>query len=190
MVPVLVAPPLASPVPTPEMKTHLRIDFADDDDHIEGLIAAATAHLDGYDGILGRCLITQTWAISLEGWPWCTFRLPFPQVSSVVLKFLDASGVEQEVDASDYQVVEMPLGTEVRFNAGFERPQLFDQNVTPVTATMVAGYGGADAVPPPIKTAIMMMAAHWYEKREAASGGSEMPFGVNALIAPYRRVGP
>jgi uncharacterized phiE125 gp8 family phage protein len=47
-------------------------------------------------------------------------------------------------------------------------------------------------VPAPLKVAIMLIAANWYENREAVNVGnitSEMPMGVAALIAPYSRVG-
>ena len=57
---------------------------------------------------------------------------------------------------------------------------------------MVAGYGGADDVPQAIRTAAAMLVAHWYRNREAVNVGnitSELPLGVQSLIAPYRRVG-
>ena len=59
--PVLVTPPAETPVSRTEAKAHLRVDGTGDDDLIDGLIDAAVAHLDGYTGILGRCMVTQTW---------------------------------------------------------------------------------------------------------------------------------
>ena len=58
-----------------------------------------------------------------------------------------------------------------------------------VTLTMVAGYGAAADVPYSIRQAILLMVAHWFVNREAASPVSlkELPLGVAALLSPYRR---
>jgi len=52
-------------------------------------------------------------------------------------------------------------------------------------------FGGADQgpVPPPLKFAVLMLAAWWYEQREAAlTGGAaaEVPFGVAQIVNVYR----
>lgn len=47
-------------------------------------------------------------------------------------------------------------------------------------------------VPGALRQAIMMLAAHFYENREATSfdgRANEMPFGFLSLISPYRRWG-
>ena len=55
-----------------EMKAHIRQD-SDVEDAEDGailtFIAAATGKLDGRDGLLGRCLITQTWILKLDRFP-------------------------------------------------------------------------------------------------------------------------
>jgi uncharacterized phiE125 gp8 family phage protein len=67
--PVLVTPPVAAPVSLAEAKAHLRVDFDDEDALISGLIDAATQHLDGWSGVLGRALMPQTWEMSLDRFP-------------------------------------------------------------------------------------------------------------------------
>lgn len=52
-------------------------------------------------------------------------------------------------------------------------------------------YGGEDAeeIPPALVEAVLQLAAHWYENREATLigvSGQELPFGVRAIIAEYR----
>lgn len=69
LAPVRVTPPAEPPVSLEEAKAHLRVDFGDDDLYVAGLIEAATAHLDGWSGILGRALVTQTWRQDLCGFP-------------------------------------------------------------------------------------------------------------------------
>lgn len=64
----LVAGPSLPVVSLDEAKAHLRVSHDDEDDLIRGLIAAATAYLDGLDGVLGRALSPQTWrAVYREG---------------------------------------------------------------------------------------------------------------------------
>lgn len=49
---------------------------------------------------------------------------------------------------------------------------------------------GGGTVPPTIKHAIMMLAAHWYNQRESVSGTQmhEVPDTLQALIKPYRKL--
>jgi hypothetical protein len=46
-----------------------------------------------------------------------------------------------------------------------------------------------DAVPPALVEAVLQLAAHWYENREASLVGvgvTPIPFGVEAIVAEYR----
>lgn len=66
--------------------------------------------------------------------------------------------------------------------------------VTVITATnrsideLMDGNGGE--VPIPLKHAMMMLGAHWYNQRESVSGVQmhEVPDSLQALIKPYRRL--
>ncbi len=58
----LVTPPTADLVPLADMKAYLRVDHDDEDTLIGDLTAAAVAYLDGWGGVLGRCIMPQTWA--------------------------------------------------------------------------------------------------------------------------------
>jgi len=94
MIPYLVTPPASLPVELAAMKAHLRVAHDDDDADIEAKQAGAVAMLDGYGGILGRCIMPQEWAIDVTG--------PGPHL----LPFPDASGVAAEAEGD-------PLGVEV-----------------------------------------------------------------------------
>ncbi len=52
--------------------------------------------------------------------------------------------------------------------------------------------GNAGVFPTPLKQAIMMLAAHWYNQRESVSTTQmhQVPDSLQALIKPYRRLGP
>lgn len=186
------APPAV--VSLEEIKRHVvAVDFTDDDTLLGVLVQAATDHLDGWSGILGRCLVSQEWRQDFSCWPRCgDLRLPFPDVASVVVKYSDADDGEQTVSASFYEVLSDARSAFVRFTDLFAPPALFDQRSDPVRVSFTAGYGAAADVPAALKVAIMMLAAHWYQNREAVSVGdtaTPVPMAVDALIAPYRRVG-
>lgn len=191
--PIRITPPAASPVSIDEARAHCRVDSDDDDAVISALIDTAVSHLDGWSGVLGRCLIDQDWRVSLRDWPVCrVIRLPFPDVSAATVKYFDAANAEQTVAADVVTLLEDERGAFVRFSDGFSFPSVYDDRDDGVRVEFTAGYGAAAAdVPQSIKTAILLMVAHWYNNREASaeSQSSEIPFGVSALIAPFRRVG-
>lgn len=187
--PVLVTPPAAEPVTLSDTKEFARVDHSGHDTLIQGLITAAIAYLDGHGGILGRCMINQTWRQDYAAWS-SILRLPFADISSVTVKYFDTLNAEQTVSSSHYELREDHLGAYVRFLEGFTSPSLYDDRSDRVRITLVAGYGAAaDDVPETIRTAIKMLVSHWYDNNPAGEASQEIPFGVSALLAPNRRVG-
>lgn len=52
-------------------------------------------------------------------------------------------------------------------------------------------YGGSDQepIPPSLHEAVCLLAAHWYENREASLIGisaQDLPFGVSSIVNEYR----
>jgi uncharacterized phiE125 gp8 family phage protein len=188
--PILITPASVEPVTTAEAKAWMWVEHANDDTLIASMVTAAIAHLDGYTGILGRCIVNQTWRQDYTGWTG-DLRLPFPDVSSVTVKYFDSVNAEQTVAAANYELIEDDGGALVRFITNWTGPNLYDDRSDRVRVTLVAGFGAAEVnVPTPIKSAIKALVAHWYANREAASGQAmaEVPLGVSAMIAPYRRM--
>ncbi|MFQ6553400.1 phage head-tail connector protein [Aestuariibius insulae] len=183
LVPQLVTPPAELPVSLEMAKEQAEIDFDDRDALIQAFIGAATAHLDGYSGILGRCLVSQEWRQDFACWG--TLRLPFPDVSSVEVSYIDAAGVRQTIDTADYQIAAEPGGPVVRF-VRRSYPAVFYDDVAPISVTFQAGYGTAEDVPWSLRVAILQHAAAMFEYRESLADRIE-PTGVyEMLIAPYR----
>jgi hypothetical protein len=81
MTPYLVTPPASLPVTLDAMKAHLRVVHDSDDADIAAKQAGAVAMLDGWGGVLGRCIMPQVWAVDVTG-PG-PHRLPFPDASDV-----------------------------------------------------------------------------------------------------------
>lgn len=184
--PTLKTPPAEQPVTLSEVKAHCVVDFSDDDTLLTGLIGAAVAHLDGFRGILGRAIITQTWSLS-QARLRRDFTLPVPDVSAVSITYVDADGVEQSVPSEHVSVYPVASGSRVVISSDFSAPALESGNAAPVTVDFTCGYGAAADVPQSIKLAIYMLVATWYEERTDGEEKS-VPSWFNAVISPVRWV--
>ncbi len=191
MKPIRVTAPAVKPVTLEELKEAARVDFNDDDTILGVYLDAAIDHLDGWSGILGRAIVNQDWKITAALWPSFGFVLPFGDVSAATIKYVDVSGLEQTLPDTDYEIVETATGAMIRYRNTFDRPALSNDTLEAIQITFTTGYGAdATKVPPSIKVAILLLAAHWYENREATSALDirKMPHAVDALITPHRRV--
>ena len=190
MHPVLVTPPVLKPVDMAELRTHCRLQEGEDDAALAGFLAAAVAYLDGWRGILGRCMISQTWDVSYQAAAH-RLRLPFPDVQSVVVKCRGADGVEQTIDAAEHTLSADAAGSLVYFRPGLIWPDLDHDLPDPIRISVTAGFGDdPTAVPEHLKQAIKMMVAHWLLFRELGSPEplKEITMGVTSLIATYRHI--
>ena len=152
-----------TPVSLDEIKRHLRIDHDDDNDLLLELNATATAELDGYDGVLGRCLGAQTWVLHLPCFPRGRLQLPLPPLIDVVsIEYVDTDGVSRTVSAADYVVLDGAIAA-VDLASGKSWASTARQ-ARAVSITFIAGY---DPAPEPIKAAIKLMVGDLYANPEA-----------------------
>lgn len=166
-VPVRVTPPVGQVVTTPDLKAALRVDGNESDALIAAYEAAAVAHLDGYRGVLGRCILPQQWAVTYGQAG--TYRLPLPDVTAVSAEDADGQPVEAALSHD-------ALGSLVTLAA-------------PATVTLTAALP-AEALAA-VRQAIRLLVGHWHENRETVVTGTiatELPLSVAALIGPIRRV--
>lgn len=181
--------PSSLPVSLEEAKRHCRVEFSDDDLEIKALMQAATDYLDGPNGVLGRAIVSQEWALDLPAWPE-DFMLPVEPVSGVAITYWDEAGVERELAADSFNLASWPSNrTLFSWSNGFQKPLLDISRANPVRLVITAGFGGPDAVPSGLKVAISMLVAHWYLNREAVAKGSsmaELPLAVSALLSRWR----
>lgn len=162
----LITAPAESPVTLAEAKAHLAVTHSLDDTLIQLYIDAATSHLDGAEGTLGRCLVTQTWEWVADSFPASPIRLPLPPLQSVTsVSYVDADGNTQVVDSSGYVVDSANQPGWVVPVSGWPAT-----GTTPNAAIVrfVAGYGDAADVPAAIKAAILLYVGDAYANREAA----------------------
>jgi uncharacterized phiE125 gp8 family phage protein len=198
LVPVRTAAPAQAPITLDQAKQHLRVLHDDEDEYIADLIEAATDYLDGYSGVLGKALITQTWRQDFDSfWDGCSYssalRLPLGPVQSVSsVTYYDAANSLQTLSASVYELLTDGLGPYVALVAGQSWPAIYGR-AGAVRVTWVAGYGATpEAVPARIRTLIKLLVGHWYENREAVTVGNtqavELPLAAQALITTSRSI--
>ena len=184
---VQTSAPGTEPVTTAEAKSHMRVDISDDDTLIGSLITAAREYV---EGATRRSLITQTWRLNLDAWPGGNeISLPKPPLQSVsALIYLDEDGTQATMSTSMYIVDTDSQPGRIVLAYGESWPSLTLYPANPIQITFVAGFGDAASdVPQHLRQAILMLATHWYENREAAGPKlDEIPFAVESLIYLYR----
>ena len=181
--------PSEEPLTTAEAKSHLRVDFTDDDTLIDALVVAAREYGEGFTG---RAFVTQTWDYFADRFPADNgaIYLPRPTLQSVTtLKYVDTDGTQQTLASSKYRV-------DINSEPGRVTPAYGEEwpSIRPVTNAVEvrfkAGYGDAGTdVPDQIKQAILFLVGHMYEHREAVITGtivSKVPMATEYMLWPYR----
>ena len=181
---ILLTAPAVEPLSLAEAKAFLRVEHADDDDVIAALISASRIHVEAQTR---RALITQNWRLTIDNWP-ADGRLkvaPAPLRELAAARVYDVGGAAHPIDTNSFVV---DAGASVLAFAPWALPPP-GRIAAGIELDVVAGYGDAASdVPEPLRQAIRMLTAHWYDNRGlAASGaGAILPMTVAALIAPYR----
>ena len=181
----LVTGPEQEPITLEEVKAQLRLDFDDDDALVRRLIIAARMWVEGQTK---KALVSQTWDQNIDwGWP---VRCAMPHIAFEKNPVISVSSITYESGASprptlasdQYIVVSRKHGSYISPSYGAQWPTPREVPDA-ITVRFVAGY---TSVPEPLKHAIHMLVAHWYEYREVVGTGQEIPYAVEALISPYR----
>lgn len=169
----------ASIVSLTDAKAHLRIDHDEDDVLVSALVSAATETVSARTGVV---LGAETWAFSVgpqDG----ALVLPVAPVRSITsISYIDRDGATLAADTDDFRLYADP-----------HRPWIEPVTAWPVVADRpdaitVTVAAGLTSLPDALRVAVMMLAGHWYQHREAASDGvAELPLGVAELIEPWVR---
>jgi uncharacterized phiE125 gp8 family phage protein len=188
---LLVTPPAAEPLLLDEAREHLRVDTDDEDALIASQLVAARMHI---ETITGRQLLPATWELQIDGFPDEPITLPrSPVISVESIAHLDGTGALQTLPPTDYQLLagSSPTSDPAQVVPAFGRtwPGVVAMP-NAVRVRFVAGYADEDAVPQPLKAAILLVLGDLYANREAQVPGAAMQLSANpaveALLAPYR----
>lgn len=198
----VIQPPAAEPVDLPTARQHCRVDASYDDNLLAMYVTSARLWAEAF---LNRALFTQklqyaiTWAppptatplvpqsliVFPLNWPPLVKRpIELPRAPTQSVEQITWGPLEdmQPADPDDYT---LNLGVEPGYVA--VKPQLLPQ--IPQQSMIIdytSGYDDSDpdAVPMPIRHAILLLTAWLYEQRGDVAG--DMPAFARNLMAPYR----
>lgn len=183
--PPVVVTPASDPVSLAELKTAAHITHSTEDDFLTDTIVAATERyqfdtrrqlmeatfdwflpfFSSHTFVSSHLHLNQSVTILNER----SFEIPLPPLRSIVsVKFFDTAGIQQTVPASEY-------GTKISSEPGRiynlpneEWPDIEDDRIEDaVVIRYVAGAAVITDVPEIDRRAILLLAQHWIENREA-----------------------
>lgn len=179
--------PDVEPVTLDEAKAQLRQSSSDaDDPMIAQLIVAARLRAESF---CVRSFIQTTWTMTLDAFPPVIFLPRSPVISVDEIRYIDDNGTQQTLSASLYQTDLANRQGRIAPAYGEDWPT-YRRVMNAVEVDFKAGWGTtADAVPMPIRRAISVMVATWYENAEAVVTGTiatKIPLSAEFMLAPYR----
>ena len=179
----IIVQPTNLAVSVAEMEDQLRADLTDETSLITAKIKTA---IDYVENKSGRSLITQTCEMKFDKWQKFTLlRSPIQSITSI--KYFDKDNVEHTVDSNLYFLDNQTI----RLHYNKEYPSVDLREGESITVTYVTGYGDDSTdVPERYREAIKLLAAYYYENREAVimpngSGsisGQALHYGIDQLI--------
>jgi uncharacterized phiE125 gp8 family phage protein len=186
---VLTSGPAQEPLSLSDVKAHLRIDNSAEDVLLSSLMLTSRLHV---EASLNLALITQSWMMVLDRWPACDFvEIPMSPLQAIN---------EVRVKTSANTVVAVPATTYL-VDIASKPPRLVWNMVARtdpgikaggIEIDFTAGFGSTGAsVPSPLKHALLLLTAHWYEHRdpvEIGSSAARIPEAVSDLIQPFRKI--
>lgn len=184
----LLTQPAAEPVTLAEARALLRVEGSEEDALLQSLIATARLTV---EEMCGRALMTQTLELARDRWPLAReLTLPRPPLQAVeAVTLMDATGNASAWPSAHYLVEPAGAAPRLVLAPGAVWPAL-GRPAGGIRIRLRAGYGAAAAdVPPPLRHAVLLLAAHWFENRLpviVGAAASRVPSSVAALIAPYR----
>jgi uncharacterized phiE125 gp8 family phage protein len=156
---------------------------------IGSLILTSRLHI---EAALSIALVTQSWTLILDQWPrGIQVELPLAPLQAVSeVRVRDAAGDATVVAAASYLIDVVSRPPRLVWNNTVAPAPGLPANGIEIDFT--AGFGAtADSVPAPLKHAILMLTAHWYEHRDPGEFGAEgarIPDAVSDLIQPFRTI--
>lgn len=183
-------PPAVEPVELDEALLFLRAGTPAESGLIADLLKAARVECEARTN---RSFVRQGWILTMDWlpiggyygqgyWPDLAIELPRgPLISVDSVTFRDTAGVATTLDPSIY-VVEP--GTPGRLGPAYGATfPIGLPQIASVVVRFTCGYGpDAASVPPGIRTAIKVLASHYYFNRSA---DADLPRAVDSLLGPF-----
>ena len=183
-------------LPVAKVKAQERVLHNREDDLIADYIVAAFDHLHGYGGWLnGYCLLEEEFEF-FPGMIYATTDLPLRPVEDeddVTLERRLARG-DYTAFGGDFMVASQDgVTTLARLTTTGFTAQVNVVDPREWRITFKAGHPTADEVPQPLKQAMLLLAGHWYQNREATMSdprvtnvSRKVEFGLVSLAGRFR----
>jgi len=181
-----------NPISLSEAKLDCRVDHDAEDSLIESLISAATAFADAPNGVIGKALISQQWALSVKyADRKARIHLPVtPAVTVDSITYFDPDNAQKSLVVEDFYLYGDEDWAYIEPKVGVSWPATADR-LDAITVTYTAGFGDAGQdVPATIRQLIRLMVVHWYTNRSAVDSGAaahEVPMAAQSLISINRK---
>ncbi|MDP3861851.1 MAG: hypothetical protein Q8Q63_09755 [Phaeovulum sp.] len=181
----------AEALPVAEFRDHLRLGtgFADLGAGDTALVAYLRAAIAAIETRTAKALLARDFLLTIEDWRSTQGQpLPIAPVSAIAAVLLrDAAGNALVVDPARYRLVRDMSRPRVQAVGG-SLPLVPMEGAVEISFT--AGFGpGWDSLPVDLAQAVFLLAAQYYELRhEGIAEVQAIPFGVMALIEPWRTV--
>jgi uncharacterized phiE125 gp8 family phage protein len=180
---VPLSEPEVEPVSLEEAKAQLKVETADEDILIGGLIVAARQY---FERQTGRSLIARTWRLDLDAFPAGPIRLGWGPVSAVTtVSYIDSAAASTPMAAETDYIVDLSG------DIGLVAPPVAQpwpwapRRGGAVSVTYTAGYGpAATDVPKLVHHAIVLIVAYWYRNRDAADVGGPAKSIIDSYTIP------
>ncbi|TVS01341.1 MAG: hypothetical protein EA407_11830 [Rhodobacteraceae bacterium] len=174
-------------LPVAALRDHLRLSsgFSDDttqDGLLEQYLRAAIASIEAR---VSRALFRRGYVLRLARWRnGYAERLPIAPVASVEsVTLIDRTGAETIVDPEHYSLDADGMHPRLEA-AGTTLPGIPARGAVEIAFT--AGFGVVwDDIPADLRQAVLLLAAQYYESREAG-GDEDMGFAVRVLLERWR----
>ena len=156
--------PAREPVEIDLMKVFLRVNASDETFLIESCIKAARDYAEEF---MRRALVTQTWEITLPGFPDLNgpIILPLPPLQTVTsVTYIDDNGTSTVMSSALYSVDTVSEPGRIHLAYGEDWPSTRDQ-WNAVVVRYVCGYGNPEAVPVQIRQGLMADVSGLFENR-------------------------
>jgi uncharacterized phiE125 gp8 family phage protein len=192
----IITPPAALPITVAEAKAYNRIINDDEDDVIEGLIAAARDHI---EQATGRIMVATTFQLTLDAFPssgQLEILLPRSPVLTVdSVAYDDTNGDEQILPSGQYFLDNQSEPGWLVPQGSLTWPATINA-INSVRIAFTAGYAPAGSppnhtanVPLRAKTAVNALTAHWYDERQPVPEtwrSGELPYHLTRLMNGLR----
>lgn len=167
------------------VKTHLRVDFSDDDTYIESIRAAAESYIEEY------CSVKFGTFVNYAYWDYAHPLVLVPAQANAILDtlpdtlrldVLQSDGTYAEVAAKDHEIDFKHNPIRVRYSGSYSLGRELNQ-------FRLRFQTQNSTVPAYLKQAFLMICGHFYENRQDVGNDRvyEVPMNSRYLLERYRQ---